>query len=87
MTGAVARRPAIYIPLSQFPGPLPQSTGFIGIRTRDTAASMVRPIGEALRKINGDVGSTLQPLEQQVRQSVAEDRLLANLSSAFAGSD
>jgi len=84
VTGAVARRPAIYIPQSQFPGPLPQSTGFIGIRTRDTA---VRPTGETLRKINGDVGLTLQPLEQQVRQSVAEDRLLANLSSAFAGSD
>jgi putative ABC transport system permease protein len=76
--------PAIFIPLSQYPGPLPQTTGYLGIRTAGAAPPSPRAIDDALRTVNGDLAVTYQPLAEQVRDAASEDRLVASLSSGFA---
>jgi putative ABC transport system permease protein len=76
--------PAVFIPLSQYPGILPQTTGYLGIRTVGAAPVSPRAIDDALRAVNGDLNVTYQPLAQQVREAASEDRLVAGLSSGFA---
>ncbi len=76
--------PAIFIPLSQYPGPMPGTTGYLGIKTAGTAPPSSQTIDDALRAVNGELAVTYQPLAEQVRAATSEDRLVADLSSGFA---
>jgi hypothetical protein len=77
-------RPAIFVPLSQYPGPMPQTTCFLGIKTAGAAPPSPRAFDDALRSVNGELAVTYQPLVQQVGDAASEDRLVASLSSGFA---
>jgi hypothetical protein len=76
--------PAIFIPLSQYPGPLPQTSGFLGIKTAGAAPASSRAVDDAIRTVNGELAVTYEPLAGQVRDAMTENRLVAGLSSAFA---
>lgn len=76
--------PAIFVPLSQYPGALPQTTGYLGIKTAGAASLSSGVIDEAIRTVNGELALTYQPLAEQVRDASSENRVVAGLSSAFA---
>jgi len=75
--------PAIFVPLSQYPGPLPQTTGFLGIKT-GAAPPSLKAIDDAMRTVNGELAVSYRLLADQVRDAASENRLVAGLSSAFA---
>ena len=75
--------PAIFVPLSQYPGPLPQTTGFLGIKT-GAAAPSLKAIDDTMRTVNGELAVSYRLLADQVRDAASENRLVAGLSSAFA---
>ncbi len=77
-------RPAMFIPLAQFRGPLPQTTGYVGIKTVGAAMTVIRPVGEALKTLDTNVAVTFQPIEQQIDDALSEDKLVARLASGFA---
>jgi ABC-type antimicrobial peptide transport system permease subunit len=77
-------QPTIYLPLSQWDGPLLQYTFYIGVRSSTRSpALLARTVGAALRGINDDVTVAFEPLAQQVDESIAADRVLAILSGLF----
>lgn len=80
--------PAIFVPLSQYPGALPQTTGYLGIKTAGAASpssqAITEAIDDAIRAVDGELAVTYQPLADQVRDTASENRVVAGLSSAFA---
>jgi putative ABC transport system permease protein len=80
--------PAVYLPLSQFQGAIPQYTVYVGVRSAPTAGAppeLTRAIGETLRGIRSDVTFAFEPLAQQVDESLAAERVLAIVSAFFGG--
>jgi putative ABC transport system permease protein len=76
--------PSIYVPLSQWPWPLPQYTVYIGVRSSTAdAASVSRAVGAALRGVHDDLVLKFEPLSRQVDDSLAANRVLAVVSGFF----
>jgi putative ABC transport system permease protein len=77
--------PIEYATLAQFhfPGP-PPSEFSISVRTSTGAPMlMARSIAAALTSIDGDLGFAFRPIADQVRASLIQERLIANLSGFF----
>jgi ABC-type antimicrobial peptide transport system permease subunit len=76
--------PAIYLPLAQWEWPLPVYTFYLGVRSSAGDPALVaRVVGAALRGVNSDLSLRVQPLSQQIDESLASERVLAMLSGCF----
>src|SRR5687768_16392673 len=80
-------RPTVYLPLSRTPekdGP-PGMTVNISVRSSGAAPlSLARSVGAALTAVDPNITYTFRPLQDYVDASMARERLVASLSSAFA---
>jgi putative ABC transport system permease protein len=79
-------RPTIYLPLPRTPekdGP-PGMKVNISVRSSGLAPlSMARSVGAALTAVDPDITYTFRPLQDYVDASIAQERLVASLSTAF----
>ncbi len=79
--------PTLYIPLAQV-GDDPFLTGGVQMSVRAATGSpalLTRGIAGALSSIDPDLALTFHPLAEQVRNSLAQERVLAMLSAFFGG--
>jgi predicted permease len=76
--------PTMYIPVTQWTNPLHPTTPFyISVRTAGSPAGLTRSVTSALRALDSNLVLTTRPLADQVDASLAQDRLVATLSSFF----
>jgi putative ABC transport system permease protein len=76
--------PAFYLPLSQSAGKVPDANSIrLGVRAAGASASALAPrVGAAIASVDRDVAFSLRSLADHVDDSLAQERLLAALSSA-----
>ena len=77
--------PMAYVPLAQRDD-IPQKDFYMGVRAvSGSPALLERQIGAAIASFSADVGFSFEPLAQQVDDSLAQERVLATLSTFFGG--
>lgn len=76
-------KPAIYVPLAQRE-PIPQKELYLSVRSKGRSlASLERVVGAAITSFDQDVTFRMEPLSDQVDESLAQERVLAVLSGFF----
>ena len=77
--------PTIYVPLAQRE-PIPQKELYLSVRSRGgSLASMERVVGAAITSFDRDVTFRMEPLSDQVDESLAQERVLAVISGFVGG--
>ncbi|HVQ15503.1 MAG TPA: FtsX-like permease family protein, partial [Vicinamibacterales bacterium] len=77
-------RPTIYFPLAQRDGPLLFTNFFIAVRAAAGSPTLLtRELTSALKSDNPDLTLTFRTLSEQVTDSIAQDRIVAELSGFF----
>jgi putative ABC transport system permease protein len=76
--------PTFYMPLAQSGGPILNNYFFVAVRSALTSpALLAAPVRSALLALNPDLHLRMQPLDERIKGTLAQDRLLADLSSFF----
>jgi putative ABC transport system permease protein len=76
--------PTLYLPLAQRDGPILNTNFYLSVRaSAGSPLLLTRELTTALTAINRDLTLTFRPLNDQVRASLAQERLLAALSGFF----
>ncbi|HZP48583.1 MAG TPA: ADOP family duplicated permease [Vicinamibacterales bacterium] len=74
--------PAIYLPLEQFDGPVMWTSYFLSIRSRSASPrALTHDLAAAFAAANPEMRTTFRPVADQVDEALAEDRLVAALST------
>jgi putative ABC transport system permease protein len=75
--------PIVYFPLTQ----RPQAPPIINIsaRVRGSAAQFTEAIATALAGVDGNASLTIGPLDDQLRNTIAQERLVATIAGFFGG--
>lgn len=77
-------QPTIYFPLAQREGPLLFDSFFVALRSEaGSAAPLTREVAAVLTAIDPNLRLAFRPVVEQVRDSLAQDRVLAMLSAFF----
>ena len=75
--------PLIYYPLAQRP-PAPPIVN-ISARVRGSAAQFSEALASALARVDGNASLTIGPLDDQLRNTIAQERLVATIAGFFGG--
>jgi ABC-type antimicrobial peptide transport system permease subunit len=81
-------RPMVYTPLAQSGGIRPSARTAVSISVRSATGSpalLARSVAAALTAANRNLAFSYRPLEQDVSDALARERLLARLSGFFGG--
>ena len=78
------RRPTLYFPIAQRTDPLLFTNFYIAVRSSGgSPAALTRELTTTLKSVNPDLTLTFRTLTDQVNDSIAQDRVIAALSSFF----
>ena len=78
------RRPTLYFPIAQRTDPLLFTNFYIAVRSSSgSPAALTRELAATLKSVNPDLTLTFRRLTDQVNDSIAQDRVIAALSSFF----
>jgi putative ABC transport system permease protein len=78
--------PAYYAPLAQRSDPMLWTYFYITVQARaGSPALLTQSLTATLQAINPDLTLTFRPIDDQVNESLAQDRLVAMLSAFFGG--
>ena len=78
--------PTVYLPLGQDTGPILTTNFYLGVRSaRQPPQQLMRAVSTAILEVNRDVVLKARPLSDEVRDAVAQDRIVAELSGFFGG--
>jgi putative ABC transport system permease protein len=73
--------PTIFIPLAQSENVFP--SGAVNVRTAVSPSSLIRPLTEALTKVDPDISIAFRPLSEQVGARMVRERVMAMLGGFF----
>jgi predicted permease len=78
--------PTVYLPLGQDTDPILTSNFYLGVRsTRQPPQQLTRAVSAAILAVNRDIVLKARPIDDDVRDAVAQDRIVAELSGFFGG--
>ena len=78
--------PTVYLALGQDTDPILTSNFYLGIRsTRLPPQQLTRAVSAAILGVNRDIVLKARPIGDEVRDAMAQDRLVAELSGFFGG--
>jgi predicted permease len=78
--------PTVYLPLGQDADPILTANFYIGVRsTRQPPQQLTRAVGAAILAVNRDIVLKARPIDDEVRDAMAQDRIVAELSGFFGG--
>jgi predicted permease len=78
--------PTIYLTLGQDTDPILTTNFYIGVRsTRQPPAQLTRAVSAAILGVNRDIVLKARPISDEVRDAMAQDRIVAELSGFFGG--
>ncbi len=78
--------PTVYLPLGQDTDPILTSNFYLGVRsTRQPPQQLTRAVSAAILAVNRDIVLKARPIGDDVRDAVAQDRIVAELSGFFGG--
>jgi hypothetical protein len=79
-------QPTVYLPLGQDAGPILTSNFYLGVRsTRQSPQQLMPVVSAAILGVNRDIVLKARPIGDEVRDAMAQDRLVAELSGFFGG--
>jgi predicted permease len=73
--------PTIFIPLAQSDQVFP--FGAVNVRTAVAPSSLIRPLTDALTKVDPDISIAFRPLSEQVGARIVRERVMAMLAGFF----
>jgi predicted permease len=78
--------PTVYLPLGQDTDPILTTNFYLGVRsTRQPPQQLTRAISAAILGVNRDIVMKARPIGDEVRDALAQDRIVAELSGFFGG--
>jgi predicted permease len=78
--------PTVYLPLGQDKDPILTANFYLGVRsTRQPPQQLTRAVSAAILAVNRDIVLKARPIGDEVRDAVAQDRIVAELSGFFGG--
>jgi predicted permease len=78
--------PTIYLPLGQDTSPILTNNFYFGVRsTRQPPEQLTHAVSAAILAVNQDIVLKVRPIRDEVRDAMAQDRLVAALSGFFGG--
>jgi putative ABC transport system permease protein len=76
--------PTVYVPLAQHPDTMADLVVFLGVRSSGAPPlSLSRGLATALHSVDPNLILTFTPIDEQISQALAQDRLVATLAGAF----
>jgi predicted permease len=78
--------PTVYLALGQDTSPILTTNFYLGVRsTRQPPQQLMRTVGNAILGVNRDIVLKARPIGDEVRDAMAQDRIVAELSGFFGG--
>ena len=78
--------PTVYLPLGQDTDPILTANFYIGVRSSgQPPQQLTRPVSAAILAVNRDIVLKARPIDDEVRDAMAQDRIVAELSGFFGG--
>ena len=78
--------PTVYLALGQDTDPILTTNFYVGVRsTRQPPAQLTRAVSAAILGVNRDIVLKVRPICDEVRDAMAQDRIVAELSGFFGG--
>ncbi|OLC74554.1 MAG: hypothetical protein AUH72_21555 [Acidobacteria bacterium 13_1_40CM_4_65_8] len=78
--------PTVYLALGQDTDPILTTNFYVGVRsTRQPSAQLTRAVSAAILGVNRDIVLKVRPIGDEVRDAMAQDRIVAELSGFFGG--
>jgi putative ABC transport system permease protein len=78
--------PTVYLPLGQDTSPILTNNFYFGVRsTKQTPERLTHAVSAAILEVNRDIVLKARPLADEVRDAMAQDRIVAELSGFFGG--
>jgi predicted permease len=78
--------PTAYLPLGQDEDPILTNTFYLGVRsTRQPPQQLAGAVSAAILAVNHDIVVKARPISDEVRDAMAQDRIVAELSGFFGG--
>jgi putative ABC transport system permease protein len=78
--------PTVYLALGQDTSPILTTNFYLGVRsTRQPPQQLTRAVSAAILRVNRDIVLKARPIGDEVRDAMAQDRIVAELSGFFGG--
>lgn len=78
--------PTVYLALGQDSSPIFTTNFYLGVRsTRQPPERLTRAVSAAILGVNRDIVLKARPMSDEVRDAMAQDRIVAELSGFFGG--
>jgi predicted permease len=78
--------PTVYLPLGQDTSPILTTNFYLGVRSAGQPPSqLIRAVSAAILGVNRDIVWKARPIGDEVRDALAQDRIVAELSGFFGG--
>jgi putative ABC transport system permease protein len=78
--------PTVYLALGQDADPILTTNFYVGVRsTRQSPLQLTRPVSAAILGVNPEIVLNTRPIGDEVRDAMAQDRIVAELSGFFGG--
>jgi ABC-type antimicrobial peptide transport system permease subunit len=80
------KEPTVYLALGQDTGPILTTNFYFGVRsTKQPPEQLTRAVSAAILEVNRDIVLKARPMSDEVRDALAQDRIVAELSGFFGG--
>jgi hypothetical protein len=78
--------PTVYLALGQDVGPILTTNFYFGVRsTRQPPQQLTRAMSAAILGVNPEIVFVARPMNDELRDALSQDRIVAELSGFFSG--